>query len=161
MDMNVSFRSKLFKGILIGIAGLILLLLAFKAGTMMGFRKAGFSYKWGENYHRNFGGPRGGFFGNFSGGDFMGGAHGVFGQLIKIDGTTLVMKDNLNAEKIVLIKSDTAITGLRENVKPADLKVNDNIVVIGEPNDAGQIEAKFIRLMPPGGPLQRPANPRL
>jgi hypothetical protein len=41
------------------------------------------------------------------------------------------------------------IERLRETVKISDLKVDDFVVVIGEPNDSGQIEAKFIRLLPP------------
>jgi hypothetical protein len=61
----------------------------------------------------------------------------------------------------VVIKEDTAIMRFRETIKPSDLKVDDSIVVIGEPNDAGQIEAKFIRVMPsPTGDLFEPLPPR-
>jgi len=148
MDYNKIFQSKWFKAAVFGVAALIIILLVFKAGTLVGFRKAGFSYKWGENYHQNFAGPRGGFFRGFSGRDFIA-SHGVFGQIIKIDGSTLIIKGQENVEKIVIVKEDTAIRRLGETVKLSDLKVNDYIVVIGSPNDAGQIEAKFIRIMPP------------
>ena len=57
MDINKFFHSKIFKFLVFGIAGLIVILLVFKVGTLIGFRKANFSYKWGENYHQNFAGP--------------------------------------------------------------------------------------------------------
>lgn len=125
---------------------IIILLVVFGAGMFVGTKKANFSFRWAENYHRNFGGPRGGFFGPINGRDFID-AHGVFGQIIKIDGSTLIVSGRDNTEKIVLIKDDTTINGPQNNLKLADLKVNDYIVIIGNPNNAGQIEAKLIRLM--------------
>lgn len=152
IDINKFLQSKKFKIIILGIAGLIILLLAFGAGKFVGFRKANFSYKWGENYHQNFAGPRGGFFKEFEkeleGRNFIN-AHGVIGQIIKIDGSTIVIKGKDNVEKIVLVKENTVITRFRETIKSTDLKSDDYIVVIGEPNDSGQIEAKLIRVMPP------------
>jgi hypothetical protein len=153
MDFNKFFQSKAFKTTLWVMAGLIASLFIFKAGTIAGFKKASFSYRWGENYHRNFGGPRGGFLGDFGGGDFIG-AHGVFGQIMKIDSSagstqaTLVIRGSDGVEKIALIKEDTTIKRFRETVKISGLKVDDYMVAIGEPNDAGEIEAKFIRLLP-------------
>ncbi len=151
MDFNKLFQSKNFKISLGCLGGLIVLLLAFQAGIMVGFKKADFSYRWGENYHQNFAGPRGGFFDgmmrDFSDRDFIG-AHGVFGQIMKIDGSTLVIKGQDNVEKIVLVKEDTVIERFRETVKLSDLKIDDYITIIGEPNEAGQIEAKLIRIIP-------------
>lgn len=139
---------KNFKYILWGIGILIAVLLVFKIGMMVGLKKADFSYKWGENYHRNFGGPRGGFLRDFSDKDFVDG-HGVFGQIIKIENQVLTIKDPSNTEKAVKADEKTPIKRFMEDVKLTDLKVNDFVVVIGGPNDAGQIEAKLIRLMPP------------
>ncbi len=152
MDFNKLFQSKTFKIVIWGVAGLIVLLLVFRLGVAVGYRKANFSYRWGENYHRNFGGPRGGFFDGFFSDkrDFIE-SHGVFGQVVKIDGNIIVVKGRDNVEKIVLAKDDTAITRFREDIKLSDLKADDYIVVIGKPNDAGQIEAKLIRVMPPPG----------
>jgi hypothetical protein len=61
---------------------------------------------------------------------------------------TLVIRGGDGVEKIALIKEDTAIKRFRETVKISGLKVDDYMVAIGEPNDAGEIEAKFIRLLP-------------
>ena len=123
-----------------------MLLVVLGVGMFIGFRKADFSYRWGENYYRNFGGPPG-FFGDLGGRDFMD-AHGVSGQIIKIDGQTLTIKGRDNTEKIVVIGNDTLIRRGSDTIKPSDLKVDDNIVVIGQPNNTGQIEAKLIRVMP-------------
>lgn len=155
MDYNKLFQSKTFKIALWSIAGLVVFLFVLKLGMFLGFRKANFSYKWGENYHRNFAGPRSGFFGEFSGGDFID-AHGVFGQIIAIDPSTdsgqagtIILKGRADTEKIVLIGENTVIKRFRDSVKFSELKIDDFIVVIGEPNDEGQIEAKLIRLSPP------------
>lgn len=158
MDFNKFFRSKIFKSVLLVIGAFIILLLVFQAGMFVGFKKASFSYKWGENYQRNFAGPRGGFFRDFKGGDFIE-SHGVVGQIIKIDGSSVVIKGKDNVEKIVVIKDNTVINRARDTVKPSDLKVDDFIVVIGDPNNTGQIEAKLIRLLPPSPAGGAPSGP--
>lgn len=159
IDFNKFFQSRIFKAILCGIGALAILLIVFGAGVFVGTKKADFSCQWGENYHRNFGGPREGFFNsfnNFPGRDLMN-SHGVFGQIIKIEGTTLVIKEqNDNMEKIVLVKNDTIIERFRQTIKITDLKIDDHIIAIGTPNNSGQIEAKLIRIMP--SPLPPPVK---
>lgn len=118
---------------LVAVGAVILLLLAFKAGELIGYRKALFSYRWGENYHRNFG-------------DFMMSAHGTAGTILKIDGSTLIVKGGDNVEKTILMSEKTTVTSRRETIKAGGLKVDDRVVIIGSPNEQGQIEAKFIRL---------------
>ncbi|TAN33029.1 hypothetical protein EPN28_03440 [Patescibacteria group bacterium] len=151
INIKSSFlASKSFIIAVLSVGCLLLLLFVFQAGVFVGARKAGFSYRWSDNYHRNFGGPRTGFMGmmNVIGSrDFMN-ANGVFGQIIKIEDKQLVIKSREGMEKIVLLKDNTAIRFFRDLVKPGDLKVDSYIVVIGSPNDVGQIEAKFIRVMP-------------
>ena len=123
----------------------------FSVGMAVGYRKAKFSYAWGENYHRNFGGPRGGFMGKFNeefgGGDFIGG-HGTFGQIISITDSELVVRGKDNVEKVIVVNENTDIRRFRDTIHITDLVVDEPIVVIGEPNDQGKIEAKFIRIMP-------------
>lgn len=153
MDFNkyffASWRTKTFKIALLAIAALIILLFVFKVGVFVGYKKAQYSYRWGENYHRNFAGPQGGFFGDFRRGfgdkDFIN-SHGTFGLIIKIDGSTLVIKGKDDVEKTVLISDKTEISNHRETVRASELKVDDQVVVIGSPNEQGQIEAKLIRL---------------
>lgn len=147
IDFNKISQSKIFKKIIICVAGLIVLLIVFMVGTTVGFRKAGFSYRWGENYYRSFSGPRPEFPMNMTGRDFLMG-HGASGSIIKIASSTLMVQGRDNAEKVILIDKDTEIMRFREAISINDLKVNDNVVVIGSPNDNGQIEAKLIRVMP-------------
>jgi len=132
------FQSKIFQNLILALAIIILVLAAFQAGIMVGFKKANFSNRWADNYNQNFAA-----------------AHGVFGQLIKVDGSNLVIKGQDNLEKIVVTGTSTSIVEFRNAIKLGDLKINDNVVVIGEPNDLGQIDAKLIRVMPaitPGQP---------
>lgn len=150
MDFNKLFQSKSFKVGLIVLGAFIVLLLVFRAGVFVGYKKAQFSYRWGENYHRNFAGPRSGFFGDFrrgfgDRGGFIN-AHGTFGSVIKVDGNTIIVKGRDNVEKTVLVSDNTTINKGRETIKVSDLKVDDRVVIIGSPNDQGQIEAKLIRV---------------
>ena len=147
MNFTHFFQSKKFQIITWIVAGVMVFLLVFKAGMIVGYKKAGFSYRWGENYHRNFAGPRQGFASNFFDKDFIE-SHGTFGQIIKIDGSLLVVKGRDNAEKIIVVTNNTFIRSSRDVALLSDLKVDDYIVIIGQPNNQGQIEAKFIRIMP-------------
>lgn len=165
MDTNKILGFLKSKKITVAIAtlfGLALLVGTFSIGVAVGYRKASFSYAWGENYHRNFGGPREGFFNDFSrdfiGKDFIG-AHGTFGQIMNIDvnSQTLAIRGRDNVEKIIVIKDDTEIRRFQDVVQLNDLKADELVTVIGEPNNLGQIEAKFIRVLPfPSPPLPSP-----
>lgn len=150
MDINKIFQSKIFRGVILGLAALVVLLFIFKAGMIVGIKKADFSCRWSDNYHQNFGGPKGGFIPGFGDRDFLD-ANGTFGQIIKIDGSTLVIRGQNDVEKIILVDDKTAIKSQGDTVKLADLKMDEYVVVIGEPNDAGQIVAKLVRIMPPPG----------
>jgi len=140
-------QSKKLVVVIIGLVGLAILMGTFSLGVFVGYHKARFSYAWGENYHNNFGGPRGGLFKDFSGKEFID-AHGTYGQIVKVTSSTLIVKGRDNVEKIVVVNDDTSIMRLRGVIKISGLKINDNIIVIGEPNEQGQIEAKFIRFLP-------------
>jgi len=154
MEIKKIFTSKSFKGATCGVLAFIMLLLVFKVGLMAGERKGGFSKEWSDNYHRNFAGPRGGFGNDFVAQDFMNG-NGIMGQIIKIASSTLIIKGPDNMEKSIAVDGQTAIKRFKDNVKFNDLRVDEYAVVIGEPNQIGQIAAKFIRLIPPP-PAPRP-----
>ena len=151
MQTEDIFQSKLFKGIIIGIGCLIILGFVFSLGIFVGTKKADFSFRWAEEYHNNFAGPQNGFFmGMMNFDDEFTSSNGVFGQIIKVDSNSITVKDNKdNVEKIVLIDEKTSIIKQRQNIKLSNLKVGDNAIVIGEPNDKGQIQAGLIRILPP------------
>ncbi|MDD4990129.1 MAG: hypothetical protein PHW31_02355 [Candidatus Pacebacteria bacterium] len=147
MDIDKFFQSKAFKGFILGVVIFLLILFIFKVGMVVGAKKAYFSCRWSDNYHRNFGGPKAGFLKGFGDKDFIE-ANGTVGQIIKQASSTLVIKGRGEIEKIILINDSTTIKSLEKTIQVNDLKVDDMVVVIGEPNNAGQIEAKLIRVMP-------------
>lgn len=146
---NKKSHFDLFKGVIVGVAVLAVVFLIFGAGMIVGGMKAKFSYRWAENYHKNFAGPRGGFLGNWRSmpplpGDFIE-SHGTFGEIIKIDENVIIIKGKDEIEKTALASPETVIHRGRKTIKIFDLKVNDRVVIIGSPNEEGQIEAKLIR----------------
>lgn len=150
-ENKINLNKDTLKKVIVVLAVLVGVILIFGAGVFVGEMKARFSYRWAENYQRNFAGPAGGFLGNLGFPRPAGGlmeSHGVFGQIMKIDGSTFVIRGQNNMEQIVLVESDTIIRNPVSTIKISDLKVGDSIVVIGNPNDSGQIQAKFVRLIP-------------
>ena len=148
-------NSDVLKWVIVGLAGFAILILVFGAGMKVGALKARYSYRWAENYHKNFAGPRNGFFsdwGNSPRGEFIN-AHGIFGSIIKIDGNTIITKGRDDVEETVLVSENTLIQKNREIVKLSDLKPDEGVVIIGSPNKEGQIEAKFIRVLPEPGAI--------
>jgi hypothetical protein len=158
MKIEDFFQSKIFKWITLGVACFLILAFVFGVGVFVGAKRADFSFRWAEEYHRNFAGPEGGFFGNIM--DTKNGfidANGCIGQIININGQKLTIKGKDNVEKIVLVSDKTTIIFQRKDLKLSELKADDNIIIMGRPNDQGQIEADFIRVMPSIGP----AGPRI
>ena len=165
--MQNFLQSNLFKGIIIGLGCLIILIFVSSLGISVGMRRADFSFEWADQYHQNFGGPQGGLFGDFAGmnNSEFSNANGSYGKIIAINNNILTVKDNDgdNTEKTILVQSSTTIIYQRKNIKLSDLKIDDNIVVIGAPNTAGQIQAELIRVVPtrqtPPAPLSNSPTP--
>ena len=142
---------KVVRAALIALGVFVVALAIFSAGMMVGFRKAQFSFQWGDNYHRLFGGPRNGWLPpppggpGFRGDDYIN-ANGVVGTVIKTDTTTLFIKGMDNVEKSVAISSGTLIRSGRSTLQLGDLKPDERAVILGVPSSTGQIEAKLIRV---------------
>jgi len=145
MDLKNIHKSKTVRGIIIGLGIAILVLGIFKLGQVSGYHKARFSQRFGDNFNRNFVDPRGeGFFKDFSDREDLPGGHGAVGKIVSI-ALPLVLSDS------------TEILKYRDDITTTDLKVGDFIVVLGTPNDDGQVEAKLIRTIPPP-PDKLPTN---
>lgn len=147
MDINKFFKSQIFTGIILSVSAVLILLVVFAAGVAVGVKKAEFTYRWGDYYHQNFGGPKNGFFKELPDRGMMPG-NGTFGEILKIIGQDIILKGGDNVEKSVLVGDDTLIRRFMENIKLPDLKTGDRIIVIGEPSVSGQIDAKLIRVVP-------------
>lgn len=145
--ISAFFRSSIFSSILKAVAAVVILLLVFQLGVFVGFHKANFSYRWGDNYHRNFGGPRGGFMRDVAGRDFIDG-FGTNGIVLKVENDHIVVKGRNGVEKVLLISKDTSIEQGRGTVSLADIKPDQHVVVIGSPKEDGTIDAKIIRIFP-------------
>jgi len=151
-ERGILRNSPVLRGVIVGVAVALVVLLIFSLGVFVGIQKARFSYRWAAYYHKNFGGPRGGFMG--PGGAFMRGfggrgfidGHGVFGEVIKVDKNVVTIKSRKDVEKSIVILDKTTIIKSGQTIKVSELKVGDMLVVIGSPNDKGQIEAKMIRV---------------
>jgi len=79
------------------------------------------------------------------------GGHGAIGAVSQIEGTTITIQTRDGATQIIMTDSQTRVE--RDLVKPTklalrDLKVGDQIIVVGAPNAQGQIKAKLIRVLP-------------
>ncbi|OGM10531.1 hypothetical protein A2Z67_02990 [Candidatus Woesebacteria bacterium RBG_13_36_22] len=160
-QLNKKINRDILKWIIVGVAGFIVVALIFGVGMFVGGMKAKFSYRWAESYHENFAGPRGGFLGDWRqlppfSGDFIE-SHGAFGEIIQINDSDFVIKGQSDLEKIIVIKEDTILEKGRMAIKKDDLKVSDQVVIIGSPNEQGQIEAKLIRIFN-GGDIKNPSG---
>jgi hypothetical protein len=133
--------------LIFSVVAVIALLLVFKAGMSFGYHRALFNSEWGQNYYRNFYGDRRSPMPMMDLPDrgFMG-MHGTVGTIIDISSSTISLKGQDNIEKSIVIKSDGVARRGGSNISFSDLKIGDNIAVIGGPNENGQVEAKFIRV---------------
>jgi len=146
-DKNLK-SAAILKWVIVGLLSFAMLIFVFAFGVWVGSERAQFSFRWAENYHRNFGGPSEGFLGDFPGRGFMDG-HGIFGSVLKIEDNVLIIKGQGNMEKSVITTSKTAVIRQDQDIEAGDIRVGDYVVIIGNPNGSGQIEASFIRIMPP------------
>jgi len=147
--MEDTKQSKTVRNIIILIGVVVVAFSILFAGINIGEHKARFAGQFGDNFERNFIGPRGGM--GMMGGFFderLPGGHGAFGEILSIKLPQIVITGPDNLEKIVLISSSTVIRLFRENVRSSNLKVGDSVIIIGNPDAKGEIDARLIRIMP-------------
>ena len=140
-------HNRILERLAIGLGAALLVVIIFSFGVFIGEQKAKFSYRWGQNYHREFGGPppmR--QFGRPEG--FFGG-HGAAGIVIKKESSKLMLRSPDNAEKVILIDKETYFVQDRAKAGLKDIKVNSRVVVVGSPDNKGRIKARLIRIFKP------------
>ena len=136
----------------------IVVLVIFWAGMVAGYEKAEYSFRWGNHYADNFGGPRSPFGMMMPmNRDGVNNANGAAGIVVAVNLPTVAVKGPNEAEKIILISSTTMIRVFHDQGKANDIHVGDMLVAIGTPNVQGQIAASFVRLMASSTlPMMRP-----
>jgi len=148
MEFKKVLGSKMFKISAVVIGIVLVALVSFAAGMAAGFHKARFSYMWGENYERNFAGPRRGPFDSMPdprGPDFRN-AHGLAGTVISKNDSQLVIKDRDGKENTVAVSDRTSIKLRRDDIKIGDIKENDRVIVLGQPGENGVVNADLVRI---------------
>jgi hypothetical protein len=148
MDLKDLHQSRTVRGILIGIGATLVVIMIFQAGVFVGYRKAAFSFKLGDNYYRNFRGGEAMKVVGFDSGHLPGG-HGAVGRIVRIALPELVIASEGDVEKTVILGSSTMIKRFNDTISPQDIMADDYAVILGSPDDEARIMAKFVRLMPP------------
>jgi len=154
MNFKEYTQSQSFKGVLVGISLTLVALVIFQAGVSVGVHKASFANRLGDNFERNFG-PTGRD--AFMPPDFPGerrglpGGHGAVGEIVSTALPEIIVSGMDNVEKTILVTDKTIVREFRDELTPESLSVGTHIVVLGSPNDDGQIEATLIRILPAPG----------
>ncbi|OGH22238.1 MAG: hypothetical protein A3D75_02370 [Candidatus Levybacteria bacterium RIFCSPHIGHO2_02_FULL_37_18] len=123
-------------GLGIGIGAAIVLLLVFFSGVYIGSKRAGLFPFWERRHiYQN------GFVPNRFG-------HGTVGTIDTVGENTFVVKDRSGALKTILVDEKTILRRDRAEIKFSDLKKDEQVIVIGEPQEQeGAIKAKAVRVI--------------
>lgn len=160
INLNEFLHSATFKTLLLGACALTILMMVFTAGIFVGYKKMEFSYQWAENYPRNFVTTTKGSVQDFPGPQqvfvFQGrspvqalNAYGIFGSILAVRNSSLIIKGTDEAEKNVVVSNGTEIEEGAERISIKDLEIGEQVAVIGQPNQLGQINAELIRVFNP------------
>jgi hypothetical protein len=144
------FRSKVFAGILAGVGITLIAVFLFEAGVTVGYHEATFSERWGANYGKNFGVSNDAMHGALPDGNLPT-PDGTLGKILSISpasGTsTMIIASAQKPEQKVLIDADTIIRSHEDTLTAASLTVGESVVVLGTPDEQGEIEAKLVRVV--------------
>ncbi|MEI6305029.1 MAG: hypothetical protein WCP09_03390 [Candidatus Taylorbacteria bacterium] len=147
MKFKEFVQSKHFSKIIYTIGGLLVALVIFQAGIFVGYRNAAFSISWDKAHYGNARDPRSIFapFGRDA--DDMN-PHGAIGEVISVKLPLVMVKGPSGNEAIILIGSTTSIRSMRNQASTSDIRIGEQLVTVGTPDDQGQIHATLIRIMP-------------
>ncbi|OGG66271.1 hypothetical protein A3I99_00235 [Candidatus Kaiserbacteria bacterium RIFCSPLOWO2_02_FULL_45_11b] len=151
-DLITFTKSKSFQGILIGIVISIVALGIFQTGVMVGEHKARFSHHFGDNFERNFidaNRPGAMPFAEEMGDMRLPVGHGSAGEVVSVTLPTFVVAGPDNVEKTIRVSDETLFREFREELSSEDIVIGSFVVVLGSPNEGGEIEATLVRFLPP------------
>lgn len=146
MDIK-KYQPKNLKEILMVIGVLIIAGFIFTTGVLVGHSRERFGRRFNENYEKNFMPiSRPGMVRMMTGRGFPNG-HTVVGTIIKIENNQITVKSENGEEGIINISDKTVINSTGKKLTLIDLKINNQILAIGQPNDNGTIDASLIRII--------------
>lgn len=136
------------------------LIVVFQTGVQIGYRQASFAYGLGDNYYNVFGGqerrgehtpPRTGVLAGMPMpfGQRLPASHGAIGTIVSLSLPTFVIANQDGTEQIIHVQDNTLIRKNRSTLRHDELREGDSVVVVGKPNASAEIDARFIRIMPP------------
>jgi hypothetical protein len=155
MDLKNICNSKTVKISIIVLGAAIFTLVVFKLGMIAGFNKADFSHNLGENYRDIFTNQPPSLGEKINDRSFMN-ANGATGKIIKINDPLLFLEEPNDGEKIISTDESTMIRMFRNQIPFSQLKTDQFVVVVGDPADNGEINAKLIRVVPPPAGIIKP-----
>lgn len=146
--MKDYFQSHTISKIIAVLAGLLLILLIFQAGVLVGYRRGQFASNWTAAYGPGMmGEPRSIFAPFMHDGDDVN-PHSSIGEVVSVKLPSIMIKGANSAEQIVTVSPTTTIRYMHTNASTSDLVPGSQVLVIGEPEDNGSIDAVLIRIMP-------------
>ena len=149
------------------IIGIIVVLLAFRTGMVIGYRQGQYSVQW-QHFHNGataLSANRANFFQIFANPNDVMNDHGAIGTIVAVGtttatGTSFIVHDIHDAiNKTIYVFSTTTVVnrGGTTPSTPAPLtafRVGQGVMVIGIPGGQGQILANIIHLLPAAPPIQ-------
>ena len=146
--MKSFFQSNTVAKVLFILGALLVILIVFQAGLFVGYRQGAFSSNWDNSLGRDIRDPHS-FFAPFirDGEDAI--PHGSAGEIISVKLPLIMLKSVNGTEQIVVLSPTTTIRSLRDAASTSELSIGKNVIVIGEPGNDGEIEASFVRIIPP------------
>lgn len=148
--MNIEHKLKEVnvKKVLIVTCSCIGVLVVFQVGVLVGYSKATYSDRLGDNYYKTFDRQSGTPNRILLMGMEVPGGHGAVGKVVQLNFPTFIVAGPDNVEKVVRIDSTTLVRHFKDKAASTSLRVDDTVIVVGSPNDDGEVVAKLIRIMP-------------
>lgn len=147
MTIKGFLDSPVYSKLAVALAALLAAFVVFWAGAAVGYREALFSHEWDDSYALQFTGPHSPFVFSMDSDDAYN-SHGAFGQIVALRMPEFTVKGPTEAEKNILVGSTTVIRYFHSEASSTSLIPGETVVVIGEPDGRGRIQASFIRIVP-------------
>lgn len=146
MNTHEIEQSPVVRIIIFVLAGLIVIIAVFKMGMDAGYHRALYAAHMADNFQRTFVDPHAH---SLFDQHLPPSGHGAFGEIVSVTIPTFVVADRTRIEQTIHVSSSTIIRKFTSDVPVDSLQPGENVVVLGSPNDQGQIDAQLIRIIPP------------